>query len=169
MDTGKIFVDSSGKEVTGTSTAKADLKELKENIEALNDELEPVILGDGSGGGFQLSNVIGMIERTATKITLPSGLTKIGDHVFSGYSNLTSVNIPDSVTSIGFYAFNYCINLALTSLPEGLKSIDYHAFYECKTLALTSLPEGLKSIGNYTFYNCINLALTSLPEGLTEY
>ena len=38
---------------------------------------------------------------------IPQGVTSIGDHAFSGCSDLTSLTIQASVTSIGDYAFNY--------------------------------------------------------------
>ena len=44
-----------------------------------------------------------------TSVTIPDGVTSIGNGVFSGCSGLTSITIPDSVTSIGSYAFYNCI------------------------------------------------------------
>jgi hypothetical protein len=41
-------------------------------------------------------------------VTIPSGVTSIGDSAFSGCTGLTSVTIPDSATSIGGYAFFDC-------------------------------------------------------------
>ena len=38
-------------------------------------------------------------------VTIPDGVTSIGDNAFLGCSSLTSVTIPNSVTSIGFWAF----------------------------------------------------------------
>ena len=119
--------------------------------------------GGGSGEDFK-----GVIERTATNLTLPSGLTKIGDYAFFRYKNLVLTMLPNGVTSIGNSAFDSCTNLALTSLPNGLTSIDTFAFSICTNLALTSLPNGLTSIGRYAFQRCTNLALTSLPDTLTD-
>lgn len=44
-------------------------------------------------------------------ITIPGGVTHIGNWAFSGCSNLTSITIPDSVISIGRGAFTNCDNL----------------------------------------------------------
>ena len=41
-------------------------------------------------------------------VTIPDGVTSIGDRAFYSCSGLTSVTIPDSVTSIGDYAFSGC-------------------------------------------------------------
>ena len=57
-------------------------------------------------------------------MTIPDGVTSIGDGAFSGCRSLTSVTIPSSVTSIGGSAFSYCsnlktINCEAESQPEG--------------------------------------------------
>ena len=46
-----------------------------------------------------------------TSITIPNGVTSIGDWVFKGCKYLKSITIPDSVTSIGNYAFSGCESL----------------------------------------------------------
>ena len=121
-------------------------------------------IGEIQSGNENFKAVIG---RTATTLTLPDGLSKIGNYSFFEYITLTSASIPESVTSIGFNAFNSCKNLVLISMP-GVTSIGNNAFGSCKNLAITSLPSGVTSIGNDTFSNCTKLALTSLPEGLTS-
>ena len=63
---------------------------------------------------------------------------------------LTSISLPDGLTSIGNQAFSGCESLALTSLPDGLTSIGDYTFYKCTSLALTSLPDGLTSIGYHS-------------------
>ena len=45
-------------------------------------------------------------------VSLPDGLTDIGQHAFNNCTNLTNVTIPYGVEYIGEFAFNYC-----TSLP----------------------------------------------------
>ncbi|MDR3353927.1 MAG: leucine-rich repeat protein, partial [Synergistaceae bacterium] len=101
-------------------------------------------------------------------VTLPAGLTSIGDGAFFLCQSLALTNLPDGVTSIGDDAFIYCQNLALTNLPSGLISLGAFAFQGCTNLALTSLPPGLTSIGSSAFSFCTSLALTSLPSGLTS-
>lgn len=46
-----------------------------------------------------------------TSITIPNGVTSIGNNAFDGCSGLTSVTIPDSVTIIGYCAFYDCNSL----------------------------------------------------------
>ena len=120
-----------------------------------------------SGGSGSDEEFIKMVERSATEITLPSGLTKIRSYAFYSYSKLTSVEMPDSLTSIGKYAFSKCMYLAITSLPAGITTIGEYAFQSCGKLALTSLPDSLTTISKYAFWGCPKLAITSVPAGIT--
>ena len=43
--------------------------------------------------------------RRLTRLTLPAGITKIGEYAFWGCSGLTSLTLPDGITSIGNCAF----------------------------------------------------------------
>ena len=73
------------------------------------------------------------------------------------YPNLTNVTIPDGVTSIGQYAFENCSNLTSIDLPESLTSIGRSAFQSCTSLTSIDLPESLTKIGNNAFQDCRSL------------
>ena len=75
-----------------------------------------------------------------------------------GCTSLALISLPDGLTSIGDYAFYECSSLSLTSLPDGLTGIGDDAFNNCAYLTLTILPDGLISIGNYAFVGCASLA-----------
>ncbi len=44
-------------------------------------------------------------------VTIPEGVTSIGEYAFSGCSSLTSITIPEGVKYIGDSAFSYCTSL----------------------------------------------------------
>mgnify|MGYP003289926517 CR=1 FL=1 len=67
-----------------------------------------------SGGGGGSQDLIDLIERDITSISIPSGVTKLGPYAFGYCGFLKSIEIPSSVTNIGSYAFQSCI--ALTSI-----------------------------------------------------
>lgn len=57
-------------------------------------------------------------------------VTKIGENAFAG-SAVTSVSMPEGITSIGQYAFSGCQNLESVTLPESLTTLGSEAFYGC--------------------------------------
>lgn len=80
------------------------------------------------------STLRGVIERTATNIEIPEGITNIGKYSFSYCNNLTSVSIPNTVESIDIYAFNSCTNLTNITIPSNITSIGNFAFNSCSKL-----------------------------------
>ena len=130
-----------------------------------------------------------------TEITLPAGVTSIGNHafngckllarvlnlentkvtkigngVFNGCATLAEVSLPASLTSIGPYAFQGCSSLIRVVNFENtqLTSIYDRAFEVCSSLAEITLPAGVTSIGNYAFNGCTSLAGITLPASLTS-
>ena len=57
-------------------------------------------------------------ESGVTEITIPDGVTKIGESAFDSCTSLTSVTIPDSVIRISESAFADCTNLSEIILGE---------------------------------------------------
>ena len=121
-------------------------------------------------------------------VTIPDGVTSIGDYTFYGCTNFTHVTIPSSVTSIGHYAFYGCSNLTHVTIPDGVTSIGSSAFdgipfYENQPDGLVvfgkvaykvkgncpesvTIPDGVTSIGNNAFYNCSGLTSVTIPGGV---
>ena len=131
-------------------------------------------------------------------------VTGIKEQVFANCSALTSVSLPDGLTSIGNAAFEYCSSLATVSIGNGVTTIGNNAFYACwaltqfnvdeaneaycsdggvlfnkdKTTLLQypaskpetdyAVPAGVTSIAEYAFAGSNALTEVTLPEGLTE-
>lgn len=93
-----------------------------------------------------------------TSITIPGSVTSIGDNAFHGCYGLTSITIPNSVMSIGNNAFNYCPGLTSVMIGNGVTSIGYQAFFNCRKLTSLILPNSITSIGSIAFAECIILS-----------
>ena len=102
-----------------------------------------------------------------TSLTLPSGVTEIGDDAFC-YSGLTSLTLPSGVTKIGDYAFFGCSRLTSLTLPSGVTKIGGYAFSGCSGLTSLTLPSGVTEIGDYAFRDCSGLTSLTLPSGVTK-
>ena len=83
--------------------------------------------------------------------------------------SLTSVTIPNGVTSIGDTAFDYCNSLTSVTIPNGVTSIGSYAFDSCYSLTSVTIPNSITSIGGSTFNICYSIAFydfsnhTSVP------
>ena len=96
-------------------------------------------------------------------VTIPDGVTNIGNYAFENCSGLTSVAIPDSVASIGNHAFANCLGLTSITIPGSVTSIGNYAFYGCSGLTSVTIPDSVTSIGGWAFYDCSKLTSLSLP------
>ena len=66
-----------------------------------------------------------------TEITIPEGVTELGNYVFYGCNNLTSIRIPESVTEIGSCVFNSCTSLTSIDIPKSVTKIGSGVFGNC--------------------------------------
>ena len=103
-----------------------------------------------------------------TSVTIPAGVTRIGDRAFECCAGLTAVTFPESLTSIGDWAFHGCAGLTGITIPEGVTSINYNAFSSCSGLTSVTLPETLTSIEAWAFSHCVSLTEVTLPDSVAS-
>ena len=162
-----------------------DMEEIKV-AQSMGIEVNPYIIVDGElkSDGANLA----LMDSSGT-LTIPDGVTKIGNGAFANLSGLKTIIIPGTVKEIGTNAFTNNADLTRVVLQEGIEMIGNEAFRECDNLTTIELPESLRSIGvgafqecskldnvtipsqitvieSQTFYNCQNLSNIKLPENL---
>lgn len=102
-------------------------------------------------------------DEIVDSITIPYGVTSIGDEVFAHCTGLKKVTIPGSVKSIGERAFSDCHisteesedgterGLEKVVIENGTETIGKDAFNGCKKLNDIILPDSVTSIGENAF------------------
>lgn len=104
-----------------------------------------------SGKEFDVvSGNFGHYGGNESNVTLPSGITKVGNRVFYKNQNIDTVELPDSVTEIGDFSFARS-SLKSISIPDGTKEIGYAAFYNCAGLSDIYVPSSITDIGLAAF------------------
>ncbi len=77
--------------------------------------------------------------------------SRIPGYAFSGCSEMTQVTIPAGITSIGEAAFDICRKVTEISLPESVTDIGSWAFSECSSLAKIVIPAASVTFGDDAF------------------
>ncbi|MBO4676201.1 MAG: leucine-rich repeat protein, partial [Oscillospiraceae bacterium] len=104
-----------------------------------------------------------------TSVTIPNSVTRIGGSVFSGCTNLSSATIPESVIDKGFAdVFSDCNNLTCIVIADGTTCIRDEAFPNCSGLTSVSIPGSVTSIGNSAFSGCSGLTSMTIPGSVTS-
>lgn len=106
---------------------------------------------------------------TLRSISLPQGITKIGEYALAQDRNrnfkLATVDIPASVTTIDHYAFNYA-GITEVTIPSGVTRIEEQTFAYCRKLRKATLPDGITYIGNSAFSECQALEDVNIPANI---
>lgn len=121
-----------------------------------------------SASGEAEAMLVALIDRTATAIAIPSGVTKIGASAFYQCTDLKEVTIPESVESINNSAFMYCSGIKSITLPKSLKIINSSTFQNCTGLTSITIPANVTSVAGNAFSGCTALTSITIPKGVTS-
>lgn len=103
-----------------------------------------------------------------TRAKLPQSATKLDKNIFARCSKLESVTMSNNIEVIPEKMFQDCTSLTSLTIPGKLKKIENGAFYCCNNIKVIKLPDGLMSIGEYAFGGCNHLATINIPSTVTE-
>ena len=129
------------------------------------------------GYTYSVSNGVATITDVSSSvkgdIIIPSSLggydvTKIGENLFYGNTNITSLTIPDSVVDIKDWAFANCTNIKTIVFGEGVKFIGEAAFAGCDSLERVEIPDSTLTLDVDAFYGCDNLSSVTIGNGVTK-
>lgn len=115
-------------------------------------------------------------------ISIPHGVTNIGNNAFYGCSSLTKTNYTGDVASwcnikFGYsanpmsYSHNFYINdqeIKDLVIPNSVDSIHKYAFSDCSSLTSVIIPNSVTSIGTSAFYGCDSLSFVVIGSGVTS-
>ena len=88
----------------------------------------------------------------AVSMTVPSTVTRIGDHAFYYGEQLQSVTLPVGLQSIGKDAFAGCTDLQTVKVQgTALTEIQREAFAGCRELKSLTLPASVQTLGDRVF------------------
>ncbi len=134
--------------------------------------------------------------KTLTSVTLPEGLTEIGDYAFYGCTALTDVNLPATLEHFGQDVFSGCgaiaysvyggVNylgnsenpflIAISVADEGeIENLVIHpdarivndsAFQNCTAIKTVTFGNKLVTIGRYAFLGCTSLEAVTIPDSV---
>ena len=94
------------------------------------DGYSPVTVDVQSGGGGD-DVLVSVLDRTATTLSTPSGLTKVGQSALSSFATLTKLIVNEGCTTLEGSAIAGCSNLQEVYLPSTLHTIKQYAFNSC--------------------------------------
>ena len=140
--------------------------------------------GNSSSNPLYYANTLYLNGEKVTELSIPDGVTSIGQYAFYGFAGLTKITVPNSVKSIAWSAFENCPiesatipTLAISYvLNKNLKEvvitggeiIEDSTFRDCTSLTSITILAHVTSIGDAAFMNCASLTSITMPSSVTD-
>ncbi len=106
------------------------------------------------------------VRRRIVSVTLPEGITRVGDRAFQRCVSLVSLKLPSTLRSVSTGMCEGCTSLAALEFPEGVTEISDWAFTGCSALTEVRLPEQVTRLGTDAFRDCTRLKRMVFPSRL---
>lgn len=102
-----------------------------------------------------LTQVMGIIDKSITEISIPEETTTVGRYVFFQCGKLKKVTLHDKITNIDNYAFGNCVLTGEITLPDSLERIGENAFRYNTPITKIVFGKGITSLESAAFDNCV--------------
>ncbi len=117
-----------------------------------------------SANNLNLRNSFNSSE-SLVSITIPKGVTSIGQNAFYECPALVDIYLPEGVLSFGALALKGCKSLTSIVIPKNVTTIEQAAFGECKSLTSIVIPKNVTTIGSGMLSLCYALQSINIEEG----
>lgn len=129
------------------------------DVLASNRYLTKIVVEEGNPVYDSRDNCNAIIETATNRLiegckstVVPSTVTTIGHHGFSGCFGLTSISLPESVTTLEHHAFYDCVYLNTVVLPQSVTTVGQGAFAGCRRMkSMTCKAKIPPTTGDYPF------------------
>ena len=119
--------------------------------------------------GFTLSydrkTLVAVSSTVTDPVSIPEGITTIGEGAFKDRKDITEVIFPTSLTEIEREAFAGS-GIKSVTVPDNVTSIGEGAFSGCTALTSVVLGKGLTEVGEGAFEGCDKISKSMYPESL---
>ena len=101
-------------------------------------------------------------------LSIPEGITRIGDEAFWNCVELQKIELPKSLREVGEYSFRNCRKLTDIIFPDGMEHIGYWAFYACRELKNAYIPASVREIERGAFEICPLLTIHAPKDSYAQ-
>lgn len=108
-------------------------------------------------------------KSSVKSVSLPDGLTSIGNSAFFGCDGLANIKFPKSLTRIGEQAFEYCHGLTEVIIGIGVTDIGYKAFTYCNGLTRVTISASVEKCDFSAFHGTPNLRFITVDKNNKSY
>lgn len=145
-----------------------------EEIARIPEELKGIKVTAIGDGAFDSNEKV-------RSISIPDGITTIGNNPFSACSNLGNIQVSPNHTTLAvingvlFRKADKCLICYPSALdepvyevPQGITKIGEYAFYGCNKLKNITIPVTVLSIGKCAFQRCTGLKELTIPDSVED-